>query len=148
RFGPEIYAPEADGTINVPAGNDPVFKFSVASLNEDVDLEALLATYDIRLQVDTLGSEEANFITLEAEADSDGSSGALDWVFLPSDLYSEDYELFDDQGTDFVSQNIQRLSWYQPQDGELFHGEAVQGGAYTVRLEVLEKGTVNVVGAS
>lgn len=146
RNGPDVYIPDADGIITVPVDQTPVLKFSVASLNEGMSLAELLNTYDVKLYVDTDSSADTNFIKLSAVANTDASTGALDWVF---DDYA-DYKLVDDKGTSNVSQNIQALSWYQP-DGndELFQTVGpLAEGAYTVRLEVLEKGTVNVVGVN
>lgn len=146
RGGPATYTPGEDGKMSVPAEHMPVFKFSVASLNGDVSLADLLKAYDIKLHVDTDKGAGTDFITLEAVENNDASTGGLDWVFESYD----DYKLVDDQGSANVSQNIQALSWYMPnEDGDLFNGTTtVDAGLYTVRLEVFEKGTVNLVGSN
>lgn len=146
RGGPATYTPGEDGAMSVPAEHMPVFKFSVASLNGEISLAELLNTYDIKLQVDTDKTADTSFITLKAVANSDSSTGGLDWLFESYDQY----KLVDDQGSANVSQNIQALSWYQPNvDNELFKGTTpVDAGLYTVRLEVFEKGTVNLVGSN
>ena len=144
RNGPAKYAPNEDGVMSVPAEHTPVFKFSVASLNGDISLADLLKAYDIKLLVDTDKSAGTDFITLQAVENGEVSTGGLDWVFENYDQY----KLIDDQGSANVSQNIQALSWYQPNDqNELFKGATpIEEGLYTVRLEVFEKGTVNLVG--
>lgn len=148
QYGPEIYK-LVDGHFEVPDTHIPTFKYSVASLT-DIELADLLKTYDIKLYVDTDKTDATNFITLSAVAPTSGentkpSPGALAWEF--ADDYSS-YKLKDDQGNANVSQNIQALSWYQPDDGKLFAGSAttIAEGEYTVRLEVLQKGTTTLIG--
>lgn len=145
RRGPDIYTPDENGVINVPEGHTPVFKFSVANLKEDATLADLLATYDIKLYVDHDPSENTDFIQLTAVANSDDSTGALDWVFA-----DPRYKLIDDKGNEHVSQNIQALEWYTPgEEGGLFGEAGTFGpGEYTVRLEVLEKDSDVLVGVS
>lgn len=150
--GPNIYTPDVNGVITVPGGQNPVFKFSVASLNPSMTLIELLNFYDIKLFVDYDPTEATKFIALQAVANSDDSTGALDWEF-PGTSYEDNKgqtpKLVDDQGTDKVSQNIQALSWYIPSDNKLFGPSTpLLPGQYTVKLEVFEKDTVKLVGSN
>lgn len=148
RHGPNVYTPEVGtGIITVPQGEVPVFKFSVGT-NSESTLKDLLNTYDIKLLVDTDPGAGTEFIELRGTADTDNSSGALDWEF--TDEKYKTYKLIDDAGTEKVSQNIQALGWYQPDsNGELFTGLTIDPGHYTVALEVYSKDdSIQLVGAT
>lgn len=150
RFG-DVYEMDPEtGVIHVTEGV-PTFKFSVGVDGAEQTLADVLNSYDVRLLVDTDASAGTEFIVLNAVPDADGSTGALDWMFEDSEIFVGDYRLEDDAGTDNVSQNIQVLGWYQPdENGELFGdgGEEVAPGVYSVVIEVYEKGSVNLVGAT
>lgn len=150
--GGAVYTMDDEGVIEVGAGEIPTFKFSVAT-NSSESLEDLLTTYDIRLKVDTDPTAGTNFITLNAVASDEDTGGALNWDFVPSAAFTDDnYLLTDDGGTAKVSQNIQALSWYQPQDGGSLFGPTgtVEAGLYDVQLEVWhgEGEGIELVGAT
>lgn len=146
----DVYTPSDEGVIEVGEGEIPTFKFSVGTDSTET-LADLLATYDIKLRVDTDASEAVNFITLTAVESETLGEGALDWEFsAEGDLISDTDNLDDDGGDAHVSQNIQALSWYLPDDdGDLFGPtEGVPAGTYDVELLVYDRESVELVGAT
>ncbi|GHD12791.1 DUF4214 domain-containing protein [Tianweitania populi] len=148
-----VYAPQ-DGVIHVADGEVPTFKFSIASLPDNgqpgASLASLLGQYDFRLHIDTNPTAITSFIDLSAKASAD-SNGAFDWTFDNgswTDTHNQPVSLTDDAGNTHVSQNVQALGWYQPEGGHLFGPAASDKGLYTVSLEVYEKGSLDLVGSS
>src|SRR5690606_3579215 len=134
-------------------GEVPTFKFSVgvgeAENSGGLTLAEVLQDYEIRLLVDTDATAATEFIVLNAQATEGDSDVPLNWEFADSDLFTGDHRLEDDEGTDHVSQNIQALGWFQPDDaGNIFVDDSIDPGTYSVVIEVYEQGGAALVGAT
>ncbi|WEJ35024.1 hypothetical protein [Devosia sp. SD17-2] len=147
-----------DGVYSFVPGNDVMFRFSVASLVDQVDLSGLLDRYDVKLFVDhNSGEGVAEFGELNLIAEG-GNLGVVDNGAGDTDAYSgfawdfPAYEerLVDDVGNPVngdsrasVTQNVQAVQWYQPNEqGELFSsGYALAAGEYEISLKLFEKGS-------
>jgi hypothetical protein len=149
---------DGDGVYAFVPGEDVMFRFSVASLLDELDLSGLLERYDIKLFVDhNPAADVADFVELNLVA-TGGNLGSVNNGANDIDQYSGyawdfpayDERLVDDVGNPVdvpgrasVTQNVQAVQWYQPTvEGELFaQGYALADGEYELSLKLFEKGS-------
>ena len=142
--------PETDSNVFLVDSTkvlDARFAYTVAQFDPANDSTAValnLSKFSYQLKIDTDSSDRTNFLTFDLVKQNDGTKAdgnhpsPYEWVAKDSTLV-----IYDDGGTEHVTQNIQALQWYQ-EEGTT----PSPGGQYTVQLDAYDVASNQLVASS